>query len=291
MSAETHLYIGLSNIDLGDRRIEFSRGIVIESTFAHLMSPMLLAFAKPMNGGPHPGPWKTIAGSSGFDITAQISIPLTAGKDRADCLIIATIIVSLIRLRCDPAITMTAISNLPFASLKDVSDTAVPVLPMETRPRSFPLMNAGGEKASETIGWVSTHFETVSELRANHQEFQVAAAALDSAQFIPNDALALISLWGALEALFSPSNAELKFRVSALIAVYLYKPGPGRLDAQKRIAKLYDKRSAAAHGTPRHVPDDLVASFELLRLCLMKMIVEGEVPSKERLESQLFGAE
>lgn len=290
-AAETHLYVGLSHVDLGTRRLELGRGIVIESTFAHLMSPMLLAFAAPLNGGPHPGPWKSIAGSSGHDIRAQISIPLTAGEDKADCLNIGAIIVSLMRLRCDPAITMIAISNLPFSSLKDLPDSFAPVVPVEVSPRFFPLMNAEGEKASDTIGWVATHFETALSLRATRQEFQIASAALDSAQFIPNDALALISLWGALEALFSPSKAELRFRVSALIAAYLHKPGTVRLEAQKRIAKLYDKRSAAAHGQPRHVPDDLVASFELLRSCLMKMIIDGEVPSKEQLESRLFGVE
>lgn len=61
-ASEQNLYIGLSNIDLGSRRVELSRGIVIEGTFAHLMSPILLAFAKPTNGGPHPGPWKAVAG-------------------------------------------------------------------------------------------------------------------------------------------------------------------------------------------------------------------------------------
>jgi len=289
-AAAERIYVGLSNIDLGTRRIELGRGIIIEGTFAHLMSPMLLAFAKPMDGGPHPGPWKSITSTDGHDISAQISIPIAAGKDEADCVHIGAIIVALMRLRCDPAIAMVAFSKLPFASLKFFAGSTAPVVPLEVTPRSFPLMNARGEKASDTIGWVASNFETTVALRAKHQEFRVASAALDSAQFISNDALALISLWGALEALFSPSKAELRFRVSALIAAYLNEPGPGRLEAQKRIAVLYDKRSAAAHGQPRHVADDLVASFELLRSCLMKMIVEGTVPTKDQLENRLFGA-
>ncbi|WP_143850933.1 HEPN domain-containing protein [Brucella thiophenivorans] len=263
----------------------------MESTFAHLMSPMMLAFAKPLNGGPHPGPWKATSGGSSHDITAQISIPLTGDNDRVEALRLGATIVSLMRLRCDPAITMVAFSSLPFDSLKNLPDTTAPVVPLEVYPRFIPLMNAGGEKASQTIGWVKSHFETAIELRSKHQEFRVASAALDAAQFIQNDALALISLWGALEALFSPSTSELKFRVSALIAAYLHKPGIARLEAQRNIAKLYDKRSSAAHGKPRHVQDDLVASFILLRSCIMKMILEREVPTKEKLERLLFGDE
>ncbi|TCB60181.1 hypothetical protein E0J20_09310 [Rhizobium leguminosarum bv. viciae] len=288
-TADECLYIGLSNIELDKEQIEFSRGIAIESTFAHLMSPMMLAFARPSNGGHHPGPWKSILGGSGTDITAQIKIPISAAANEGACLNIGSTIVSLLRLRCDPAITMTALSRMPFEKLKEASNGSVPVLPLETTPRHFPLQNEGGQKAGATISWVASRLETVLTLRSTRQDFQIASAALDGAQFIQNDALALISLWGALEALFSPSTGELRFRVSALIAAYLHEPGQERADAQKRIALLYDKRSAAAHGKPRHVPDDLVASFNLLRSCLMKMISEGSVPTKEQLEGRLFG--
>lgn len=285
-----YLYIGLSNFEFDVHRVEFTRGISIQSTFAHLMSPMILAFARPSDGGHHPGPWKSISGGSGTDITAQIAIPLSAGSTEAECLTLGVNIVSLLRLRCDPAITLTAASRLPFNELKNAPDGNVPVLPLETRPRHFPLQNSEHDKTGEPMDWVTSKFETVLKLRLAHQEFQVASAALDTAQFIPNEALALISLWGALEALFSPSTSELKFRVSALIAAYLHEPGHERAEAQKQIAALYDKRSAAAHGKPRHVPDDLVASFNLLRSCLMKMISEGHVPTKDELQNRLFGA-
>lgn len=286
---EESLYIGLSNIELDGRHFEFSRGISMESTFAHLMSPMMLAFGRPSNGKHHPGPWKSIMGGSGTDINAQIAIPLAAAATEGECLTIGSTIVSLLRLRCDPAITMTAVSRISFDKLKDSANSSVPVLPIETAPRHFPLQNDKEYRPAEAITWVASRLETALALRSSRQEFQIASAALDGAQFIPNDALALISLWGALEALFSPSTAELKFRVSALIAAYLHEPGQARADAQKRIAALYDKRSAAAHGKPRHVPDDLVASFNLLRNCLMKMISDGFVPTKEQLDERLFG--
>jgi hypothetical protein len=59
---------------------------------------------------------------------------------------------------------------------------------------------------------------------------------------------------------------------------------------QKEIAKLYDKRSAAAHGKPKHDEEDLLASFNLLRRVLMTIIENKNVPSREDLEDLLFGS-
>ena len=126
-------------------------------------------------------------------------------------------------------------------------------------------------------------------LYASSAEFRFAADALDAAQFLENEALAIVSLWAAMEALFSPSTAELKFRVSSLIASFLEQPGSSRRARQKAIASLYDKRSAAAHGKPKHQSADLVATFELLRRILIKMVHQRAVPAKDELDALLFG--
>lgn len=109
-----------------------------------------------------------------------------------------------------------------------------------------------------------------------------------SSIYIENTALALVSLWGALEAIFSPSTSELKFRVTALIASYIEPPGQGRIDLQKKYAIIYDKRSSAAHGKPKHVIEDLASTFDLLRVVILLMIQRKKVPSKEDLERCLF---
>jgi len=141
----------------------------------------------------------------------------------------------------------------------------------------------------ESLTWVQANWRAALKLYTSSSEFRLAADALDAAQFIENEALALVSLWAAMEALFSPSTTELKFRVSALIASFLEEPGEARRTRQKLVAHLYDKRSAAAHGKPRHQSTDLVASFELLRKILIKMIHHKGVPNKEELDALLFG--
>jgi len=62
---------------------------------------------------------------------------------------------------------------------------------------------------------------------------------------------ALLTAWGALEELFAPSRAELRFRVSAHISAYLEPVGPKRLETFKTVADLYNARSKAAHTAER----------------------------------------
>jgi hypothetical protein len=42
--------------------------------------------------------------------------------------------------------------------------------------------------------------------------------------------------------------------------------------------ELYDKRSAAAHGKPKHNTDYLMQTFNILQRVLIRMIGEKEVP-------------
>ena len=127
------------------------------------------------------------------------------------------------------------------------------------------------------------------ELYQSHSEFRLAIDALDHGQFEPNPSLSLVSLWGAIEALFSPSTTELKFRVSALVAAYLEPLGSSRLTKQREVSALYDQRSAAAHGKPKHSPEHLLATFQLVRTILIRIMECGHVPSKAELEANLFG--
>lgn len=283
------LFVGLSGLDLQGTRVEFFRGVVLEQTFAHLMAPMTMAFAPPGPGGYHPAPWKAARGGFGQDITAQLAIPKGAANTLDERIEIASTITFLLRLWSDPSITMIAGANMSFASIREAPDAAAHIVPFEFRRRVFALTPADTSGVLKSLDWVAAHLETTLRLMRDSSEFRLAAYAIDSGQFIDNTALTLISLWGALEAIFSPSTAELRFRVSALIASYTTPPGKERQDAQKRIAALYDKRSAAAHGAPKHNGDDLLATFELLRRVLINFIRDGRVPSKLELEGRLFG--
>jgi hypothetical protein len=286
------IYIGFSNLQLPEEAIEFSRGISLRPAFAHLMSPMMMAFASPGPQGFHPPPWKSTRGGFGQDITAELYIPKNAAdtfNNRFEC---AKTIAFLIRLWATPELTIPAIANMPFLTIRDADEGVAHIVPIEHKRRYFAISTTGPH--SKDIGdldWVVAHFEIVLKMRKESTEFMLASYSFDAGQFVENPALVLISLWGALEVLFSPSTTELKFRISSLIAAYLKPPGNERRAEQKRIAALYDKRSAAAHGRPSHSQDDLFRTYELLRFVLIEHVKRGKVPTKDDLEATLFGVE
>jgi hypothetical protein len=164
------------------------------------------------------------------------------------------------------------------------------VLPFEIHYRDFPLAVDGGIATPNSLEWIRNRWPATHKLIRESAEFSLAVDAISSGQFIKSSALTLVSLWGALEALFSPSTTELRFRVSSLIAAFLEPFGNSRGLLQGQIAKLYDRRSAAAHGKPKHDEEDLLGSFNLLRRVLMTIIDNNRVPSREDLEDLLFGS-
>ena len=248
-----------------------------------------MAFKPAEPGKAHPAPWKTTAGGVAFDITAQLSIPKKVGSyDHAE---IAPAIVFLLRLWVNPAIFASAISTHPFKELADTTDETVNIAPYEVHPKYYTLRIVDGDISTDSIEWVSRNWMTAVRLNKESKEFRFAFDSLGLVQFVSNTGLFIVYLWSALEALFSPSTTELRFRLSALIASFLEDSGESRAKLQKEVARLYDKRSAAAHGKPTHESADLLKTSELLRHVLIKMIDIGKVPSKEELEGYLFGTQ
>jgi hypothetical protein len=283
------LYIGLSGLLLKDTIIEFPLAVRLERTYAHMMSPITLAFAPAPIDGHHPPPWKAARGGFGQDITAQLTVPVSAAEDANARLEVARIIVFLLRLWSDPSIVAPAISNMPFSDIACAGDATAYIMPLEHRQRFFALGLQDDSKTLASLTWVVEHLPSALKLAKESAEFRLASHAMNAGQFIEDSALILISLWGALETIFSPSTSELRFRVSALISAYLYPAGPERIAHQKQIADLYDKRSAAAHGKRKHANNDVLLTFELLRKVLIQIICDGQVPTKTQLEARLFG--
>lgn len=68
-----------------------------------------------------------------------------------------------------------------------------------------------------------------------------------------------------------------------------HPPGAERRERQKAVAKLYDKRSAAVHGLPKHDNEDIFETFALMREVLVRIVDHGKVPTRDMLEAALFG--
>lgn len=282
-----HLFVGLANIVLSEDRFELAPGISLSRTYAHLMAPFLMAFQPAAPGKPHPAPWKAVSGGLGFDVVAELKVTHESAED-AELLCSARTILFLIRLWLDPEVTAPITSSHSFNTLLTVPDGEARICPYEIYPRHFALSTPDGTFTPIAAAWIARAFPVAHRLMKQSPEFSFAAEAISSGQFVNNPALTMVSLWAALEAIFLRSPAELRFRVSALIASFLKPPGQERVSLQKSAAKLYDMRSAAAHGRPKHGNEDLLATFTLVREVLLKVIDLGSVPSEDQLNQLLF---
>jgi len=280
-------YVALAGISLESAPVKFPRGIELRETSFRASTPMILDYQRPFSLE-HLPKLLPIGGEPGHDITCEIAIPGHVAEALNDQMEVASTIVFLLRVYADPAVSMLAISHLSFSEIYD-SDQKYIVIPIQRYHRHLEIRVAEPEKVRGAVAGAATMFEVAHRLRLDSGEFRTLTYAFEKAQFLEDSALSLISLWGALEAMFSPSTTELRFRVSVLIASYLREPGQERLDLQKRVAALYDKRSAAAHGKPKHAGGDLFDTIVLVREVLLKCLRQGSVPSREQLEQRLFG--
>ncbi len=118
----------------------------------------------------------------------------------------------------------------------------------------------------------------------------MALSSIDDIYFQKSTALSLVGLWGALEAIFTKSKAELRFRVSVMIAAYLKQNSDDAYDYHKKLLKLYDARSKAAHGDHNLKDSTLYDSFEVMYGVITKIFENGHVPTKEELERLLLSS-
>ena len=170
-------------------------------------------------------------------------------------------------------------------------DNAAHFFPLETEPMHMRLQSASGKLVSQqNLAWLTTALPKTVVLVDQHPEIDMAIITLDRCQFVREPALILISLWAALEAIFSPDKAsELKFRIATRIACYLAGSGQERLDLYKKVRKLYDARSAAAHGSSKSKPGEaLIDTYSLLRRVFIKVVDDNHFPKQTELEAAIF---
>lgn len=290
---EDAIHLGLSGFKLGDQTVSLGKGIELRPTYGHVFSTDVLALAPPRIPGTfHAGRWSATSRNPGRDITASLVVPADLGVHRLDATGVGMTIVTLLRLWVDPEVVLEVRTTAPLAEFKDhppSDDPKMVAMLFSTRERHVHFVLSNRDNYLDRLDWVREHWEAACGLRCTAPEFDFAITTFDSSQSLPNTAMCLVSIWGAIEAIFSPHKAELAFRASSQLAAYLEPRGATRLAKQRQIAKLYQVRSAAAHGAPKHNSDELLQTYELLRMAIIRMIERREVPTRERLEELLFG--
>ena len=284
------LYGGIAGAELPVDAFDLGHEVVLSKTYAHLMAPFMMAFTRAPPGKHHPGPWRAAKGGFGFDIVAQIHIPSDFSvPDWFDKLNTIWWLAALLRFRAAHSVTVPVVASDAFAKGRETED--IEFWPIEIDPHRLQMIVKPSIMLEDDLCWVRDHWIDAGRLLQQSKQFNLLFQSLDQSLFARNTSLALLSLWSALEAMFSPARTELRFRVSANIAAYLEMRGPRRLALQKRTAKLYDARSAVAHGTSQREDPAFKDTYDLVRRVLMRILSENHVPTRDELEQMLFGIE
>jgi len=286
------IYAGIAGIQIESESYDLGHGVILSRTFAHLMSPFMIAFSPPKAPGlPHPAPWKTVHGGMGTDFRVQLFVPNTfSPPEFFDRLNTIWCVSALLRLKFCSDLCVTSITNKPFSQLP-LDDASAEIHPAEFFSNRFSLQVERKTELEEVdLLWIRENWFRAGKLMCANKAFYSAFHAVDSSASIANPALGLVLIWGALEALFAKSKAELSFRTSAAISSYLEPSGNARHGLHKKLVKLYGARSAAAHGSDENVWDSYTETYAIVRCALLKMIENNHVPSLDELEQALFGA-
>ncbi|MFC0218053.1 hypothetical protein ACFFJ7_06590 [Pseudochelatococcus lubricantis] len=289
IESQPKIYAGLSHVTYDGDSFELGHGIVLRAAYARLFAANMMAFAKTTEENPHSLPWRAARGGFSYDFEVELAVPtgqrLPGGLSGED---VVWLIAALLRLVKYAYLMVPVISDVPFDSA--ATSKQEPLLrPFEIEPR---ILSAGKKELSslkiEDLSWVKSVWPRTAELLRTCSPLNMALRAADACTVRGRPASALLTVWGALEELFAPSRAELRFRVSAHIAAYLEAAGPKRLELFKTVADLYNARSKAAHSAQDAEVAVLVQSFVILRNALIRMIDEGIVPTQIDLEKRLF---
>jgi len=254
------------------------------------MAPYLVAFSPAEPGKPHPAPWKPVKGDLSFDVYAQLYIPKDLRIERwFDRINTIWWFLALIRLNGYTFARVPVVGILPFSEIPNSINEPI-FWPVEMNSeRLNPSESAIIQLDLSVLEWVNKYWLTAGMLMRDYESFSIAFQAVDQCIWNNSPALALVNVWGGLEKIFSPSNQELRFRISTAIAAYLEPPGENRLNLFYTIRKLYDARSRAAHGTASDEKKAFTDTYNLLRRVLIKIIEENKVPQKEEIEKLIFG--
>lgn len=291
MSTLDGLYGNLGFCRLPVEQFTIDDEITINRTYAHLFSPYILAFGEPEKPGqPHPGPWETLFSGFCLDVEAEVRVPQERIDKGFNSKNLLWWITALLRLQHSPLIRMPFATTIPISELPErhKSDYQIHLIEL-----GFITIVPKSQLSAEpltmsTLEWIRDYWRQGEILMDTHPRFNSAVQSCDSARFCRNMNDAILVFWGALERIFSDKHIELRYRIPNTIASYFYKVGPGREEAAKRIRKLYDVRSKAAHGAGVVDMDAYDQCYRLLQKTIIRMIESNHVPSAEELEANVI---
>jgi hypothetical protein len=221
-------------------------------------------------------------------IAHELVIEQPSGSPDPALFTVAWWLISAIRVRTLADFLVPAVADYSWSTIAGAPDSSCHVQLLEDVPRARSFAK-GVTITSADLDWVSEHCLGFSRLLQVPQ-FRLAVECLTTHPMESSVRMSAASLWAGFEALLGVT-AELRFRISALLATYLRPPGAERLSLFRRLKKLYDVRSMIVHGAP--VKDKaVVAHIQEVRGVLSELLCRitegGRCPTGDEWEEALF---
>ena len=278
------LFGGMSGAALPMDEFQFCEGLALRKTYAHVMSPYVLAFRRPAHVGQHhPGPWKSASGGAWLDVEIEITIEQGISPTGFDKVNTLWWILALLRLSSGASLKMPVVSNLSFCSIADAS-IEPNLWPVETLERQLNTVPHPPQTiAKEHLVWVRQAFGPGSKMMAD-PTFGRAFQVFDGAIWAHSNGSALITIWAALETLIRPGQRGIAKRLASSLAALLEPPGGKRDRLFGQIKSLYEARGGSVHASRTPEAQQLLLSFEIGRRCFMSCIDRQMLPKIDELQ-------
>ena len=277
------LFGGLAGAQLGADEFEICEGLVLRQTYAHLMSPYILAFARPEGPGKHhPGPWQSARGGQWLDLEIEVALREGVRPTGFDRLNTLWWVLALLRLATGANLRMPVVSDMSLSVIKDTPVDPI-IWPIETLPRQLPTISDPPRVIDKRhLLWVQQVFASGSKLM-NDQAFGRSFQTFDGAIWAHSAGSAIIVIWAAVETLIRPGRPDTTKRLSSSLAALLEPAGAERERLFQRIISLYEARSSSAHASRSPAAQQLFESFEIARRTFVYCIDNGQLPNASRL--------
>lgn len=277
---ERELFGAIAGAQLPYDEMELDGGITIRRTYAHVMAPYLMAFARAERGKPHPPPWRAVSGGLSYDVVGEIYIPREVRPTGFDRLNTIWWIVALLRLVHSEGVWAPVVSDTSFTQAAK-SEREPTFWPVEIFPGTAGAPTAG-QISAETLDWVNRYYRQGAAMMAD-TGFSAAFLSLDAARSATNPAAAKLLTWAAMEALFRPGRSQISHRLCASIAAFL-ETGRSKQDRlYQRARKLYEARGETSHAARSPEIGSIAEALTLARRSFKRAIECGEPPRIEEL--------
>ncbi len=272
------LFGGVSGAALGVDEFEICEGLVVRKTYAHVMSPYILAFRQPQRPGQHhPAPWKSARGGVWIDVEIEIALQQACRPTGFDRLNTLWWTLALLRLSSGAPLRMPVVSDTSFATVPE--GAVEPNLwPVETSHQQFAMAANPPDVLREAqLRWVAEAVVAGEDLMSD-PAFSRAFQTFDGSVWAHSPGSALITIWAALETMIQPGRMETSKRLASCLAVLLEPAGPERERLFQRVKLLYRSRSGSAHASRSPAVEQLMSSFDVGRRAFMTCIDKRVLP-------------